>query len=138
MKFNSKIGWWFHITVVLFTIITLWLFYLYIINKIGSLAFILFISLLILFILPRYFLTYYVFEDSYLYIRSGLILNIKINYGDIISFKESNNIISSPALSMDRLEIKYYKNSFCDSILISPDKKQEFIDVLSKRIASQI
>ena len=118
MKFNSKIGWWFHITVVLFTIITLWLFYLYIINKIGSLAFILFISLLILFILPRYFLTYYVFEDSYLYIRSGLILNIKINYGDIISFKESNNIISSPALSMDRLEIKYYKNSFCDSILI--------------------
>ena len=136
MNFKSKIDWWFHLIVVLFTIMTLWLLYSYITNKIGLIVLILFVSLLILLILPIYLFTYYVFEDSYLHIRGGLIVNIKINYKNIVSFKESNDIISSPALSMDRLEIEYYENSCRNFILISTNRKQEFMDKLNKLITS--
>lgn len=136
MKFKSRIDWWFHLIVVLFTIMTLWLLYSYITNKIGIAVLILFISLLILLILPIYRFTYYAFEDSYLNIKGGLIVNIKINYKDIISVKESNEIISSPALSMDRLKIEYYENSCRNFIFISPDRKQEFMDTLNKHITS--
>jgi uncharacterized membrane protein YdbT with pleckstrin-like domain len=115
---------------------TLWLLYSYITNKIGIAVLILFISLLILLILPIYRFTYYAFEDSYLNIKGGLIVNIKINYKDIISVKESNEIISSPALSMDRLKIEYYENSCRNFIFISPDRKQEFMDTLNKHITS--
>jgi hypothetical protein len=81
-----------------------------------------------------YVSTYYVLEDSYIYIRCGLITNIKIDYINIISFKESNNLISSPALSMDRIEIQYSINSYNNFILISPDRKKKLINELNKRI----
>ena len=45
----------------------------------------------------------------------------------IISKKitETNNALSSPATSLDRLEITYGK---FDSVIISPKQKQEFIN----------
>lgn len=136
MKFKSKIDLWFHLVVVLFTILTLWLLYSYITNKRGLIALILFITLLILSILPMYLFTYYTFENSFLHIRCGLMINIKINYKNIVSVKDSKSLISSPALSMDRIEIKYYENSYPNFLVISPERKQEFIDTLNKHIAS--
>ena len=134
MKFKSKIDLWLHLVVILFTILTLWLLYSYVTNKVSIVMLILFIAVLILIILPMYLFTYYVFEDLYLRIRCGLMVNIKIYYKDIVSLKESKNLISSPALSMDRIEIKYYKNFHSDFIIISPERKQEFIDELNKKI----
>jgi len=83
-----------------------------------------------------YFFTYYTFENSFLHIRCGLMINIKINYKNIVSVKDSKSLISSPALSMDRIEIKYYENSYHNFLIISPERKQEFIDTLNKHIAS--
>ncbi|EHI97378.1 protein of unknown function DUF1200 [Clostridium sp. DL-VIII] len=134
MKFKSKIDLWFHLVVILFIILTLWLFYSYVTNKISIIMLILFIAVLILIILPMYLFTYYVFEDSCIHIRCGLMVNIKIDYKDIVSLKKSKSLISSPALSMDRIEIKYYRNFQSDFIIISPERKQEFIDELNKKI----
>lgn len=52
----------------------------------------------------------------------------------MIKVKESNNVISSPALCMDRIEIQYYQDSYRNFILVSPYKKQKFINELNKRI----
>lgn len=124
MKFKSKIAWWFHILIWSYILVTVRILSMYITNssKLVIIIFVFMLSLLILIILPMYVSTYYVLEDSYIYIRCGLITNIKIDYINIISFKESNNLISSPALPMDRIEIQYSINNF---ILISPDRKKK-------------
>lgn len=136
MKFESKIDLWVHLIVIVFVEITLYFLYSCITtnNKICIILLVLYSVLLILFICPIYFFTYYTFEESCLHIRCGLIVNIKINYNNIISFKESKSLVSSPAWSIDRLEIEYYENSRHNSILISPKRKQEFMDTLNKHI----
>ncbi len=46
---------------------------------------------------------------------------------DLQHIRPTNNIISSPALSLDRLELKF-KNK--EILLISPVKPEQFIQVL--------
>jgi len=57
------------------------------------------------------------------------LVNTKIPISSINTIKETDNIISSPAASLDRLEIFYGKY---DSIIISPMDKNEFIQDLLK------
>ncbi|MBX2895213.1 MAG: PH domain-containing protein [Cyclobacteriaceae bacterium] len=73
--------------------------------------------------------TYYQIEDDKLRIKSGFIINKFIAIDAIRKIQKSNNIFSSPAASLDRLEIFYNKY---DSVLISPKHKQEFLDELRK------
>lgn len=68
--------------------------------------------------------TYYQIEHSALRIKSGFIINKLIAINSIRKIQKSNSIFSSPAASLDRLEIFYNKY---DSILISPKDKQEFL-----------
>jgi hypothetical protein len=57
-------------------------------------------------------------------IKCGFLFNKTINIQTIKKITETNNPISSPATSLDRLEIVYGK---FDSVIISPKKKVEFI-----------
>ena len=68
--------------------------------------------------------TYYIVTEEELIIRCGIFYKLVIKITDIRKISESNDLISSPALSIDRLEILY--NRF-DTILISPKKKYEFL-----------
>jgi len=68
--------------------------------------------------------TYYIITEEELIIRCGIFYKLVIKISDIRKISESNDLISSPALSIDRLEILY--NRF-DTILISPKKKYEFL-----------
>ena len=68
--------------------------------------------------------TYYIITEEELIIRCGIFYKLVIKITDIRKISESNDLISSPALSIDRLEILY--NRF-DTILISPKKKYEFL-----------
>ena len=68
--------------------------------------------------------TYYIVTEEELIIRCGIFYKLVIKITDIRKISESNELISSPALSIDRLEILY--NRF-DTILISPKKKYEFL-----------
>ncbi len=64
-----------------------------------------------------------------LYIQCGFLYNQQIKISSIRQIKETNNPISSPALSLDRIEIKFDKYS---SVLISPKEKEMFIEHLQQ------
>ena len=90
---------------------------------------------IILLILVLAFITYmltsikYTVENQNLNIKAGFLINQNINIMNIESIKKSKNILSSPAASLDRIEIiENNKNS----ILISPKNKIEFIEELKK------
>lgn len=78
--------------------------------------------------------TYYVIEGDFLVVKSGFVVNKKIDINAIRTITETNSIIGSPAASFDRLNIVY--NQY-NSILISPRHKTEFIAHI-KTINSQI
>ena len=70
--------------------------------------------------------TYYVLKEEVLLVKGGLVdENIKV--ASIKSIEETHTLISAPALSFDRLEIRYNKH---DSVIVSPRNKQAFIDSL--------
>lgn len=88
----------------------------------------------IAFIIHIFATTFYTIENGKLLIKSGFLVHILITVDTIKKISETNNILSSPALSFDRLEI-FYNNS--DSVLISPKDKVRFIDAIQK-INSQV
>jgi membrane protein YdbS with pleckstrin-like domain len=69
----------------------------------------------------------YTIDNSHLKIKGGFYYDKTIPIQKIRSIRETNNPLSAPAASMDRLEIKYNKY---DTVLISPKEKQNFIDEL--------
>lgn len=71
--------------------------------------------------------TKYTIEDKNLIIESGFIHNSIIAISTIKKISETNSILSSPATSLDRLEIIHGNES---RVLISPKEKKEFIDAL--------
>lgn len=83
--------------------------------------------LVVIFIAHMFATTFYVVNDEKVIIKSGFFFNLSIKIKDIKRISKSNNIISSPALSFNRLEILY--NKF-DTILISPKDKEGFIKAL--------
>jgi hypothetical protein len=73
--------------------------------------------------------TCYQIEGSKLRIKSGFIINKLIAIDSIHKIQKSNSKFSSPAASLDRLEVFYNKY---ESVLISPKYKQEFLAELRK------
>ena len=74
------------------------------------------------------FRTYYIIEKNRLYIRCGLSTST-IHLQSIRKISDSSILLSSPALSIDRLEILY--NKF-DTILVSPKDKAAFLAEVKK------
>ncbi len=68
--------------------------------------------------------TQYAIEGNVLKIKCGFLYNKQIEINTIRKISETKNLLSSPATSVDRLEILYNKN---DSVFISPKLKKEFI-----------
>ncbi|MBU0474731.1 MAG: PH domain-containing protein [Bacteroidetes bacterium] len=117
-KYNSKIGF----GIVLFLIIVLGgISILMIYNKIWiGLAIVLLVMGFIGYI---FITTYYLIIDKDLIIKSGFMVNKSVPIDSIWEISETNNPLSSPANSFDRLEIKYSRN---ETILISPKNKDGF------------
>ena len=72
--------------------------------------------------------TRYVVQNNALTIYTGF-GKVCIPIESIKSVTPSRNVLASPALSLDRLEISYGKNQ---SILISPKDKSEFLTAINK------
>lgn len=88
---------------------------------------------MILFVFWIYFGTYYEFRDEYLYCRSGP-FSEKIAYENIRSIKLSRNMLSSMALSIDRIQIKQHgKGYITGTTFISPLNREEFMKELISR-----
>ncbi|MCM3878882.1 MAG: PH domain-containing protein [Vicinamibacterales bacterium] len=72
--------------------------------------------------------TYYLVSDTELLVRSGPV-NRRIPLTEISNVTPTRNPLSSPALSLDRLEIAYGNSS----VLISPKDKDGFLRALTER-----
>lgn len=80
----------------------------------------------IMFISHMFITTIYRIEQENLKIKCGFFVNLTVDIKSIQKISESYNPISSPAASLDRLEIIYNYGK----ILISPADKKEFINSL--------
>ncbi len=88
------------------------------------------INLLVLtFVAHLFATTHYVIDGSSLNIKSSFLVNMKIEINRIKKISETNNPISAPAASLDRLEIAYDEYG---SILISPKDKSGFINHITR------
>jgi len=80
-----------------------------------------------------YYGTYYELRDEYLYCRSGPFTE-RIAYSKIKSLKLSRNMLSSMALSGDRIEIRQHgKGYLLGTTFISPENREQFMSELSSR-----
>ncbi|WP_338358211.1 PH domain-containing protein [Yeosuana marina] len=82
-----------------------------------------------IFIIHLFFSTKYMIVDDILKIRSGFIYKKDLEIKKILSISKSSTLISSPAASFDRIEIKYGQFS---SVVISPKDKISLIEELIK------
>ena len=140
MKFKSKVDWWMHLTLLLIVAFNIWaLIYFFMYGGIFLLVtLIIFTPLTVLYIIPVWFNTYYVLGEDGLYIKCGLRKGYTIPYESITSAVSTKDPLASHALSMDRIELKYRleTNKFSDTVLISPNDKQEFFKQLGIKNAS--
>ena len=83
----------------------------------------------ILFVVHMFMTTNYTIDNDELAIKSGFLFNKTIDIKTIKKITETNNPLSSPATSLDRLEINYGK---FDSVIISPKHKSEFINDIKR------
>jgi membrane protein YdbS with pleckstrin-like domain len=119
--YNSKIGLELLIPLVLIfgTVLFLTL------NEEPSWIGILILLPIILFVVHMFLTTNYTIESDELTIKCGFLFNKTIDIKTIKKITETNNPLSSPATSLDRLEINYGK---FDTVIISPKRKKEFIE----------
>ncbi len=104
-----------------------------IIHKAPTIAVITMVSIMIpitAFTLSIFFCTYYIINESNeLIVKCGIIYHSRVDISTIKSINKTRNLISSPAPSLDRLEIRYGK---WDSLIVSPQDKIPFIKALQK------
>lgn len=72
---------------------------------------------------------YTIMDNGILKVKCGLFYNKSFDINKIKSIVKSNNLISSPAPSLDRIELAYGK---FDLIIISPKDKLKFAHSLTK------
>jgi len=86
------------------------------------------LMLLFGFITHMFFKTEYTIEENKLKIKCGFFAYKPIDINDMKEISKSTNMISSPAASFDRIEIKYGK---FEELIISPKDKFEFAKYLT-------
>lgn len=82
----------------------------------------------ILFVVHMFMTTNYTIDSDKLTIKCGFLYNKTIDIKTIKKITETNNPLSSPATSLDRLEINY---GIFDTVIISPKQKREFVNDLT-------
>ena len=128
-KFKSKIDIWLAFLLILIFGLAL-IQFVYNQDWIG----LTFILLVIAFIVHMFATTFYIIENDKLRIKCGFLINILIEIKSIKKISETFNVLSSPALSLDRLEIVYGKYN---SVLISPKEKKRFMEAI-KSVNSEV
>ncbi|MDX1277871.1 PH domain-containing protein [Oceanihabitans sediminis] len=89
-------------------------------DKIGGVVL---LVLLFAFVLHVFLKTEYTINNKELEIKCGFFSYKPIHISEIREINKTNNIISSPAASFDRIEVKHGKY---DSIILSPKDKLQF------------
>jgi hypothetical protein len=76
--------------------------------------------------------TYYEIEEDTLVIHAGTFYKISIPISTISKIKPSRDPSKAPAMSMDRLSIRYTIDGKKNEVLVSPENKEEFIQALKE------
>lgn len=76
--------------------------------------------------------TFYVLDDQRLAIRCGP-FRWSIPLAKIRSVKRTRSMLSGPALSLDRVEIRYGRFGMFGFVLISPERRDQFLADLENR-----
>jgi membrane protein YdbS with pleckstrin-like domain len=132
MKFPSKKDWW--LTNIIWGAMLFAMgsgIYSLIFEESNFIDFVIVLILAVMlpvFLLWMWLTTYYVLDESNLVIKYGPFKKI-IPLNTIKSVKKTMNPLSSPALSLKRLEIIYGQYNM---VLISPKDRDEFMKILSK------
>jgi len=71
--------------------------------------------------------TRYTIHNDLLHVKSGFLYSSSFPVASITSVRSTRNPMSSPAASLDRLEVQYDKSGF---VLVSPAEKQKFLNHL--------
>ena len=128
--FYSKVDWWYY---VLIAVMGGWMVYLFWIKEI-IVAFI-FMAITSFMIRMLTSIRYIVTSDDMLVIEYGLqfLKPIRIPLSDIVRIERKFNPISSPALSLDRIEVYFRKGKLVVSVCISPKNREDMVRMLQKR-----
>ncbi|MEI2406308.1 PH domain-containing protein [Niallia taxi] len=133
MKFNSKKDWWLTLIIWGGALFAIGSGIYGLVEKPADLLIILLVIfgaiMVPLFMLWMWFTTYYILNEENLIIKYGPFKST-IPLQSINTVKKTNNPLSSPALSLKRVEIFYDKYN---SVFISPVDRDEFIALLCKR-----
>ena len=133
MNFRTKIDWWIGLVISFLPITCIWMIIRYFqIGGITNLIVGLIMLISSITIIPIFFITY-ILDEKELLVKLGFFYTLKIAYSSITSVQETRNPLSSLAMSIDRIEIKYGKGG---CVLISPKNKQEFLRVLREKMES--
>lgn len=133
MKYPSKQDWWIILLAWIPMVATIGLGLFTMVEKASTLSeqILMFASCIVvpLFFLWMMMTTYYLIEEKTLVIRFGPFKK-SVPLASITSIRKTRNPMSSPALSLKRIEILYNRY---DMVLISPKDRDAFIQVLSER-----
>jgi hypothetical protein len=128
-KFSSAVDWWYY-GIIAFTVAVLAGTWISLPNTLDSVSIAVFIASAVFALgLPLWMLfsTYYLISGLQLIIRSGP-FKWKVNISTIQSITPTRSPLSSPALSLNRLEIKHGSGRI---VLVSPANHEQFIEALS-------
>lgn len=93
----------------------------------GAWGVMLIIGVVTLFIIQLFTNTWYEISGQEMRIKCGFLYDQRIDIKTIHTIRPSNNPISAPATSLNRLDIRYAEHQ---QVLISPKEKQAFLDHL--------
>ncbi len=131
MKIKAKIDFW--ISLLIWMVIMILIISIVIVPS-GVRVFVSILAVpVLLFVVWIYLGTYYVLDEAYLLCKSGPFIE-KIQYEKIKSVKLCENMLSSMALSRERIEIRQHaKGYLTGTTYISPIDRKEFLQDLISR-----
>lgn len=132
MTYRSAVDWWFYVVVFGVAAVTIpTIVPLFASGRPANVLIALFV-LLTACALPLWLLasTYYRIDASALVVRSGP-FRWTVPFSDIRNVQPSRSVLSSPALSLDRIRIDYGAGR---TLLVSPKDREAFLAAIERRV----
>ena len=137
MKFKSRVGLWFYLLLTACAALAVIGAVLWSSSREGTLfCVMLFGCLDIALLLPLLFFTDYTVSEDSLTVRCAYLMKERIPLRCIKLVQEARDFTFGPALSFDRIEVRFRIAGKDGRLLLSPKDKAEFIRLLTERIQS--
>lgn len=75
----------------------------------------------------------YILYSEHMLVSMSIYGKARVRYEDIVSVKKTFNPLSSAALSLKRTQIDYVENGCHQMILISPKRRNDFLQILKEK-----